>query len=370
MVKGLWKSAMVFVMLAALPALACNLLSGDEAPPVVREEQPVERSDEAPSDVAATAPSGPQDDGGSAGPAFPEIASLEDALAQFGSYRIRVDMTFESASDSSESGTLTMVTSRIVDPAATSIEMQISGEFAQDEAIADDDLTMSFYELESASYSLIPGLGCVTGVGGGEMIEQFDGDIDTDDLISRIQNPEYVGEETVNGVATYHYRFDQSNFGNDPGDLQDANGDIYVSQEYGHVVRMIMEGRGDLDDEGSDGANDTVQIEMNVFDVGQSFTIEAPVECTSLAANIPIMEGASDMTSFGGFTTYTVQASMADVVAFYEEEMGLRGYSAGSDALFTETLALVTYTADDQPDVSVNLTGSDGTVTVVITTEE
>lgn len=369
MVKRSWKWVLVFVMLASLPALACDFLSGDEAPVDVSEEQPVERSDEEPSVVEPTAPPQPVEEGGAGGPAFPTVVALEEALAQFGSYRIQTDMTFENEAEPSESGTLSMVTSRIIDPPAMGIEMQMSGEFAQDEVIGGEGLTMSFYELEGVGYSIVPGLGCISGVGSGEMIEQFDSSIDTDEVVDQIESPEYVGEETVNGVATYHYRFDESDLSSGDSDLREALGDIYVSQEYGYVVRMVMDGSGSVGEDGSEEF-DTIQVEMNVVDVGETFTIEVPAECTTAASDFPVMEGASGFASFGGFSTYTVEASLADVVAFYGEEMAVRGYSAAPDGVVTESFALITYTAADQPDVSLNLAEDAGTVTVMLTTEE
>lgn len=371
--RSIWRWGLLLLMLVSLPALACNLVSGDEveSPPGGEESGDTVGTDE---DTGAeqipTAPAGDVDEPAGDGPAFPELGALNDALAQFSSYRTQVDMQFEDGGDSSQSsGTMTINTSRILEPPATSVEMMVSGNFAEESEALGENLTLSFIEVGDTSYSIVPGLGCVSGMGGAELADEFDTAFDADDLTDELNNPEYVGEETINGVATHHYRFDETNITQENGELRDVRGDIFISQEHQYVVRMVVDGVGDMgdDDQPSEG---NIHFELNVLDVDQSFTIDVPAECDSAAAEFPVMEGASELTTFAGLTTYSVNATLEDVVAFYEEEMALRGYESSEDSFFTEGTALMTFVAEGQPTVSVTLGTEDGEVTVLIASVE
>lgn len=371
MMRGLGRWGLLFFLLASLPVLACNLVTGGESPALPSAEDGV--ADDGVAQEATLAPTAAvpgDDDAGEppadGSPAFPQISSIEQALSQFNSYRIRMEMQFESSADPSRTGTMTMLTARVVNPPARSVELQVSGRFAEEFEALVDEVTVSFVEAGGESYSIMPGIGCVSGLGGAELVEEFASELDADDLLDDIGSPEYVGEETIDGVATHHYRFDETDLDDDSDDLRAMQGDIYVSQEHGHVVRMVIDGTGELDlaDDDSDGR---FHIEMNVIDVGQPITIEPPAACGQAAADLPIMAGASDVVTIAGLTTYSVNATLEDAITFYQEEMALRGYEQSADPFITDITAFITFTAPDKPSITVSLGADGANVDVLIT---
>lgn len=393
MKNGFLRWAGLFLVLASFPALACNLVARDEpTTPLAGDEVTVEDGSDRGEELGPTEPA--RDDAptaGEGGRPFPEVGSLNSALEQFNSYRIQMTVRFEDASDATRSGTMTMNTSRIVNPPATAVEMQMSGSMAG--GADSEGASLAFYQVGDTNYSLVPGLGCMSGLGGAEMFGDLSGEFDPDELSSDIESAEYVGEETVNGVATYHYRFDETDF-EDQDEFSEMSGSIYISQEHQYVVRIVMEGAGewdlddfgeddlddlfefddandDLDDDNDDDGRGTIHVEMNVIDVGQSFTIEAPAECTAAGGDLdlPVMEGGSELSSFAGLTTYSVNAPLQDVVAFYREEMTLRGYQEAEGSFIAEGTALMTFNAEGMPSVTVTLGADGGTTTVLITSE-
>lgn len=377
MKRSLLRWGSLLMLLMALPALACNLVSGGEADdPSIREEAetPADSSDvaeEANAGVEEIAPT-PANSGeevAGSGPPFPELSTLEDALGQFDSYRMQVDMRFEGIADTSNSGTMTMVTARTVEPPATSVEMSLSGSFAEDSEAEAGGVTLTFVEVGDQSYSVIPGVGCISGLGSAEATAEFDSVFEADDLVNEINDPEYVGEESINGVATNHYRFDESNLSQADQELRDVRGDIYVSQEHAYVVRMVFDAVGEIDGD-EQPAEGNMHFELNVLDVDQPITIEAPADCESANAEYPVMDGAAELASFAGLTTYSINAPLEDVVTFYQDEMALRGYQMSEDSFFTESTALMTFTAEGQPSVTVTLGAEGEEVAVLITSAE
>jgi hypothetical protein len=354
---------LLFLILVSGPVLACGLFtddSGDISAAEVASGDEVDAPESSFEDAEAPAADRP---------ALGNLSSLSDALASFNSYRIRVEMRFEDAADPSRAGVMTMNTSRIVEPPASAVEMSVSGAFGDDLGGLGDGTTLSFVEVGGTSYSIIPGVGCISGAGG-DMAGDFDDVLDTDELIEEIEGAEYVGEETVNGVATYHYRFDESGFGESELQLREGTGDLYVSQEHGYVVRMVIDGTGEMElfDEGvSDGH---LRMTMDVTDVGQPIVIEPPAECDLSGSDFPVMAGARNMATFAGLTTYEVDAALNDVVSFYETEMSARGYQVDGEPFVTDSTALMTFRAEGLPTVSVTLGADSGTVSVLIAAEE
>lgn len=368
MKRNVVRWALFLFILLSLPALACSLVTGDDQQ---GDGEAVESTDDVPTTVApapTVEPDGQEEVGGD-GPAFPGLGTLNDALEQFSSYRSRVEMRFENSNDPSQSGTMAMDMARVREPRASSAEITMSGGFAEDVEGLVDGAAFSFVEVGDVSYSLIPGLGCISGGAGPEVVDDFDDILDSDEVLGELQGAAYVGEETVNGLATHHYHFDESNLSQSSDELQEVDGDVYISQEHGHVVRLVFDGVGqpDLLDNG-DGEG-TVHFEYNVLEVDQPITIEPPSECTEASSDYPVMEGANELATFAGLTTYTVNASLEEVVNFYHQEMTARGYDNSDEQFLGESTAILTYQAENMPDVTVNLTADGGTVSVLLTGE-
>lgn len=377
----------LFLLLLAVPALACDALSGGEeaAPTVaptaeVADEElteststPVPTATEAPApslEPTATGPSAPSVDA----PDLSDLGALNESLEEFSSYRLHITIEFEGSGDDPDSGLISMDVARVVAPPASSITMQVEGDFAEASGASGmEEAVISMTEIGDEAYMVLPGLGCVSGSAGefGGGADEFVDIFDNEDLFGELNDPEFVGEEEVNGVATYHYRFDETNVETE-GDLDELDGDIYISQEYGYVVRMEISGTGmmDLFDQGVEEQG-SVYVEYDVSDVDAEITVEAPTDCDGAGSDYPVMEGASEVASFGGLTSYSIEAPLDDVIAFYQEEMTARGYQEGEGQLIMEGTAILPFTHAEQPDVTVTISeGDEGIVNVLISSGE
>ena len=387
----------LFALLLGLSTMACGLFGGDEAEETTAEEAPAEAQeaveDEPESPAAAEEDAEPTEEPTpvpeptataeaepTATPAeaaseessgeLPDLSNISAGLEEYNSYRATVNMTFESTEEGGSSAGLVLETAVVQEPPASSATIAVSGDMVEE---AGGFESMTFAEVGDASYALIPGLGCVTG-GAGEMgsMDQFTEIFSTDEILGEISGAEFVGEETINGVAADHYTFDESDVEDAEGDLQELEGHIYVAQDGNYVTRMVFEGVGavDLFDEGTDEVG-TLVLEFNVTDVGAEFEIELPEGCEESGAQYPTFEGAADLTSFAGFTSYTVEADLEDVVTFYEDEMAALGYEQPEgEQIFSEGSAILSFTGEEMDPVSVIINqDGEGTVSVTITSE-
>ncbi|MEA1871085.1 MAG: hypothetical protein U9N00_02665 [Candidatus Bipolaricaulota bacterium] len=82
----------------------------------------------------------------------------------------------------------------------------------------------------------------------------------------------FVGKEVVNGVSTLHYSSDYAGWEERfPGDLHEANGEIWIAEE-GFPVRTIFTASS-IDEDGNQGS---VEWRMDLTDVNQAISIEPP----------------------------------------------------------------------------------------------
>lgn len=364
--RSSWKWIIGLVMLLTLPGLACQLVSGDEAEVSGGDDQGAVIEEDAGDEAAQSV----EDEPPAGAPAFSELGAVGGSLERFNSYRVQMQIDVTGAGEGSQSGSMTLSTEHVNEPAASRTTMTVSGNFAEGFGDLPLGAEMSFTEVGGSSYVVLPGFGCISG-GEAEAAaptDQFADLLDTEEVVGEIAEAEFVGEETVNGRATYHYRFNQDDLRQSDGNLRELTGDIYVAKEERYTVRMVVDGVGDVGSLGNELQGEgNIHLQYDVTDVDQPITIEAPEECGGAGSQYPVMEGANNLSSFEGLTTYTVNATLEEVATFYQEEMSAAGYEADSDPVMMEDLVMISFTAPDRPDVSVTLNAEGDSVNVLIT---
>jgi hypothetical protein len=356
----------VLLVLLLLPALACQLVAGN-------------RDEDATSESSGATESGGEaaEEGGAAGesdadvPVFPEVGSLNEALDVFDSYRVHVVLTFSGESEGAEEGRMVLETARVAEPPALLVEMRVEGALGGQDG-AGDPAAFTFAEIGGRSYMVVPGLGCLaSGISPGA--ERTVGALlDTEDFLGEIEGATFVGQETVNGVPVYHFRFDEADIVSG-GDLRRLSGDVYVAREDGYVVRLVADGEGSigaLEGEVPEATDGNVHIVYDVLDVNQPIAIDPPDECEESGAAYPVMEGATELVTIPGVTSYKVAASTGDVVAFYDAAMEARGYTRGDDDVSTEQMALLQYVREDGNSVTLIVKPDGDVVSVLVTSED
>jgi hypothetical protein len=155
--------------------------------------------------------------------------------------------------------------------------------------------------------------------------EDFAEDVDDEDW-------EFVGGERVNGIATLHYKFEESGLGTafalGLSEISEANGEVWIADEAGlpaFPVRMVITAEG-VDEE---GRNVAMEFSSEVTEINTDFVIEAPedAEMGGMGEDVPRYENAQDVNSLGTILMFSTLDDVSTVSEFYLEELEAAGWT-------------------------------------------
>ena len=365
----------VLLLLLSLPALACGPFGGGEAeatavpeavPTKVVAEEAMPEATAVPEATTETVeePAPTEATATETEPTLPESALTLNAIEElpFNSYHIAMvlEVTGTDADGQEVNQSINSDFAISNDPQIMNLAMSFSG--------IDDTMggmnSIEMAQVEGTSYMVIPEMGCVT-TSGGDILEEnpFTSMMQPSQFLNNLDKTKYEGQETINGIRTRHYSFDESAMtGTDLTDIQDAEGHIYIAEDGDFLVRMTLDATGkvDLFDQGltDDGQ---MHIEVNLTDVDVPIEAAIPEACvteggTTGGANsdFPMLENATEVTSFAGVLSYQTTSSMEDILAFYDDALTAEGWVKDEEGSFVSSgSALVNYTQDG---VTLNLT--------------
>jgi hypothetical protein len=202
----------------------------------------------------------------------------------------------------------------------------------------------------------------------------------SDEVLQGAKNSKYEGQETVNGVDTKHYSFDQTglNAAEMAGSKVDqVQGDIWIAVDGNYVVKMDATMVGtDMNVPGATGSetlsSGSMHMLMNVTDVNKPITIEVPAEATQASQppqDIPMPDDAADVTSMLGMTTYTTAKTVQEIHDFYKAQMPNNGWTEASDQAFGD-LFMMEYTKDgSKASITITTDSQSGKTSVMITVQ-
>jgi hypothetical protein len=150
-----------------------------------------------------------------------------------------------------------------------------------------------------------------------------------------------VGRETLNGMATKHYHCDKEVFWgqgliglNASGvTVDEGSYDFWVSDEYDIAVKTAWVWKG----KDADGKAYSWDYQSEIYDIDAPITIDKPAGAgeVGLPDDIPMMDGATEVSAFGQMVAFKVDVSPADVTAFYEQAMAANGWAKQDSPLPT-----------------------------------
>lgn len=376
---------LVLILLLSLPALACGLFGGDDAEATaVPEATPVVE------EAVAEATAVPQTEDTSSEepvaeetiPALPESALTLDAIGElpFNSYHITMVLEITGKNANGEEVVQTMNSNIAIssDPQIMSMVMNFSG---IDDLAGSEKIEMT--QVEGTSYMVIPEMGCVT-TSGGDLLDEnpFTSMMQPSQFLNDLNNAKYEGEETINGIPTHHYSFDERAMNrSELEDIDEAEGHIYIAQDGDFLVRMVFDATGkvDLFDQGTEDGQ--MHIELNLIDVDVPIEAAIPEACAAedgsvggVNSEFPLIEDASEVTSFAGVLSYQTALPVEDILAFYDDALAAEGWVKDEASSFVaDGSGLISYTRDDvtlSVTVSPNETGSGNYVILLSDTVE
>lgn len=361
----------LLVLLLSLPALACGGFGGgDEEATAVPEAAPAETEVEEAAPEATAVPE--ENDTETAVESTEEPAateetseepapSLDSALSfdtidelPFNSYHITMVLEVTGTDANGEEVTQSLNSDFAIsnDPQIMNIVMSFSG---IDEMV--DGETIEMAQVEGTSYMVVPEMGCIT-TSGSDILDEnpFTDMMNPDQFLNNVDEPQYEGDETINGIETRHYSFDKFALtGANPDEIEDAEGHVYIAKDGGFLVRMVVDATGQVDlfDEGliEDGQ---MHMEINLTDVDVPIEAAIPEACVAedgtvggVNSEFPMLEDASEVTSFAGILSYQTASSTEDALAFYDDALAAEGWTKDEAGSFVaDDSALVSYTRD------------------------
>ena len=186
--------------------------------------------------------------------------------------------------------------------------------------------------------------------------------------LGSVSSARFVGAETVNGIKTRHYKYDEK--GVSLFATGKVSGDIWVAVDGEFVVKETMNWSGVA---GLFGSSSTAKGDgkwtCEITDVNLPITIKAPEGCGGESADIPIMKDATGKNRMGGTTMYTTPSKLADVVKFYQKEMPAAGWKAQGDATITDQFAQLEFVKGDKQ-AQIMISVDQGKTQVLITVGE
>jgi len=175
----------------------------------------------------------------------------------------------------------------------------------------------------------------------------------TPGLLSDIEGYKRIQpDEEINGILCEHYALDEDALAKmlaeSMGGVTAASGEAWVSKKDHFTVKYIwhMEGK----DVGLEGGEGTADWSWEIHDINVPLTIEPPAveEIGGAARELPMMPDAQVTMAMGSMTMYTTASSVEDVVAFYEAQMPVAGWTQKGETTQMESATLMEFTKKDQ----------------------
>ena len=366
----------VVIMIAALVLAACG---GSPAPSGGAQTAPTQAASNLakipaaePTEMPAVEPTEKPEDNTSntATPEALDLANVSSGLGNLNSYKASFNMSFEGTENGqSKTSTFGYTEEFVKEPAAkrttiTGLGAMIGGTPEPNQSSG----ALESIEVGGKQYSKI---GDICTQITAESAPQANTMMDPNSIIGGVRGAQRLGNETINGVPTVHYKVDASSL-NALGYLN-GDGDVWVADPGDYVVKYTMQATATGKESffGSTLGEGTFKWDYEVSDVNQPINIQPPENCGGASEDIPMMSDAQDQASMGGMSTYSTASALKDVVAFYEKEMKAKGWAEQEGTMSTDAMSMKTYTKDGRTvQIIITADTSSGKTSVMITEQK
>jgi hypothetical protein len=359
----------IVIMIAAMVLAACG---GGAAPSGGAQTAPTEPSSkpaESKPAAQATQPPAEMPPAGKVEEPTSEplvLSNVTAGLGELNSYKASFSMTFEGKEDGQpKTSTLAFMEEFVKDPPAK--RTVITGFGAMMGGAGNTDSSEGGIESIEVGGKQYSKMGDICTQITAESGPQANTMLDPNSIIGGVRGAQRVGDETINGVPTAHYKLDVS--GLETMGYLNGNGDVWVAEPGNYVVKYTFQATGtDKWFGGSSNTEGTIKWDYEVSDINQPIDIQAPADCGGAAEDIPMMTDAQDQAAFGDMSTYSTPSSFEDVVAFYEKEMKANGWTEAEGGMSAEGLSMKSYTKDGRTvQITITADSSGGKTSVMIT---
>jgi hypothetical protein len=138
-----------------------------------------------------------------------------------------------------------------------------------------------------------------------------------------------AGSEDINGLPTDHYTFDERALGQQG--VATSSGSVWVSTTGGYIVKYVLTTNAKADYFG-DGIEGALTYDYELTAVGQPVIIALPPDCPPGLLALPSVPDATNVENDPGATTYDSASALADIAAFYRDQLPKLGWVYANDA--------------------------------------
>jgi hypothetical protein len=282
------KALLLVVSFLVIISLACNLGTSPGAPAAnpdeqpaeeVVEETPPEESAEAPNEVVEPSPTPLPAATPTPIPAQP--IGLRQGLAGLNSYRLLIETVSNGPTAQDKSHTKYQ-TDYVMDGEKSLVHTESTSSTAKEPAEISN--VSDVYQIGNKSCT-ISGVGSDREVDSSSIDLQQKEMVDTmtqlEDTIIVVDNPKFVGAETINGVQSNHFKFNVTGLGKKSGaEVTQSAGEYWVAQDGQYLMKydVVLETRS------APAGNAKAQvmhqeIHLNLTNINQPIQISMPADC-------------------------------------------------------------------------------------------
>lgn len=384
MTRKMTRKTSVLLVLALLSAfsLGCGLLDSLTKSATEKGAEIVEQGKATlEAVVTEAAPTQPPSDGAKQATQAPTAAPAQGdtidltaltSVEELDSFRMTSVITWTKVmtDNTSESGIMEMLTE--TDRASQSSRFRLSGELPDTTGgVTPDGDVMEMIQIGNNMYmSTAAGEWIAMQAGAEGSGEPFGWISDPRDFFAHGSGTYVKTErEPVNGYRdTKLYRHSESGVGGlGFGAADKVESDVWVAEvgqgadKVAVIVRVVSTWSGT----DADKTEWLGGIQIDVTDINEPIAIEPPegVEAPGMPADVPIMDGATNVQSMMGINTYSIAATADEVIGFYDEEMRVNGWEADEGGI----PGMRTYTKENrQATLIVEETDDGSEVTIMI----
>lgn len=213
------------------------------------------------------------------------------------------------------------------------------------------------------------------------------GMIDPEDMLDDTCGWQDAGRSEYNGISARYWTLSEDDLKacmvgeafTDMGEITSASGELYVAEEGNYIVYMELTLEGSNLVMGMGSGEEAVEqgridFTYEMTDVNEPITIELPEEASSssqLPEDIPVPEGAEEVSFMFGMITFNSASNPAEVADYYQTQMPLNGWAEASVSEVSG-MYMLEYTKDGRTaSVIINEGDSEaGGSSVMITVQE
>jgi len=252
------------------------------------------------------------------GPGSFDLTDTRVGLDGLSTYKATLTVSFDGTKDGQPhqwSSTYEALNTK--EPPARQVTIRQTGETSDEEPV----LPAIMAEKDGATYQIGQDGGCSATVFDSQ--DPLMGLLVPAGLLTGVFGAEEAGQETVNGIATTHYAFDERALVQNGRNK--STGEMWVATEGGYIVRYLVTTKGNADYFGG-GLEGTLTRDYQLTDINQPLTIELPADCPAGLVNAPLLPDASNVVNLPSLLAYDTGTSVLEARAFYEQELSRLGW--------------------------------------------